>query len=680
MAKAIVTQHPIRMIFELLSLMLAIAPAEFSATVEADTVPSESASSTEITARDIASVPIRTAEDALRLVPGLTLVQHGGEGKGYQFFLRGFDALHGSDLEITVDDIPWNEWSNVHAQGYLDLGIVIPELVRRVHVIKGPFTTDQGAFAMAGSARYQLGVDPQDRGFRTQYLAGTTNRHRLLAGWSPRNGTGDDFVVLEATHDDGFGQNRNINRGTLNARHVVFDSIRFGSLSVMGLGGASHFGLPGAVRNDDLASGRMGFYDSYDDAGAGTSARGVVSVNYVLTRGQHRLSAVAYGGYRHLDLVENFTGFLEDPGNGDRRHQTHDAWSWGLRGRYEWNMMPSLKFHGAAGLHGEQFSQASVHVGKSLETIDVQRNLQGLQTLLFAHGGFHYQPVRRLRVNAGVRLDTILAHVNDHTVDEPSTGGARFVASPRITASLRMRDNVTGFVAYGRGYRPPEARSLTSYTPARTGIVEEIVAKTQGSVTVADSMETGFRYTPSLWLGTSLAGFATFIARESIYDHVSGLSLELNGTRRLGAEWVVWSDPFPWMRISADVTYTHARFTGSGNPVPFAPWLVGGASVVVQHPSGFQAGLRFLGLAPRTLPHDAKSASLMMLDASIGYRYRGWFVQVQIENIANMQLREGEYHYPSGWPTQASRSELPAIHVVAGPPLNARFMVGWSGI
>lgn len=38
----------------------------------------------------------QTVEEALRLVPGLVIAQHGTEGKGHQIYLRGFDALHGS--------------------------------------------------------------------------------------------------------------------------------------------------------------------------------------------------------------------------------------------------------------------------------------------------------------------------------------------------------------------------------------------------------------------------------------------------------------------------------------------------------------------------------------------------------------------------------------------------------
>src|SRR5690349_8315783 len=41
----------------------------------------QSASRATITERQIEAAPIRTADDALRLTPGITLVQHGSEGK-----------------------------------------------------------------------------------------------------------------------------------------------------------------------------------------------------------------------------------------------------------------------------------------------------------------------------------------------------------------------------------------------------------------------------------------------------------------------------------------------------------------------------------------------------------------------------------------------------------------------
>jgi iron complex outermembrane recepter protein len=174
----------------------------------------------------------------------------------------------------------------------------------------------------------------------------------------------------------------------------------------------------------------------------------------------------------------------------------------------------------------------------------------------------------------------------------------------------------------------------------------------------------------------SLAGFATLIKRESVFAHVSGINLELNSTRRLGAELVLCSDPTGWLSLGAEGTFVDARFVESGNPVPLAPRLLGGCRAVPTHPEGFRGGLRFLAVAPRTLPHGARGAGLTTLDATLGYHWRWLRVDLEIENILDQQLREGEYHYASHWRPGDEPSGLPVLHYAAGPPLNARLTMG----
>ncbi|MBS1665234.1 MAG: carboxypeptidase-like regulatory domain-containing protein, partial [Bacteroidetes bacterium] len=57
---------------------------------------------------DLNLLPVRSAQDLLRLVPGLFIAQHQGGGKAEQIFIRGFDADHGTDVNITVDGMPVN--------------------------------------------------------------------------------------------------------------------------------------------------------------------------------------------------------------------------------------------------------------------------------------------------------------------------------------------------------------------------------------------------------------------------------------------------------------------------------------------------------------------------------------------------------------------------------------------
>ena len=61
-----------------------------------------------LAAVDIMLRPVNTSQDVLRIVPGLFIAQHAGGGKAEQIFLRGFDIDHGTDIQVSVDNIPVN--------------------------------------------------------------------------------------------------------------------------------------------------------------------------------------------------------------------------------------------------------------------------------------------------------------------------------------------------------------------------------------------------------------------------------------------------------------------------------------------------------------------------------------------------------------------------------------------
>ena len=119
------------------------------ATVVRGTRPAQSASEVTIGRDILDTAPRKNAVDVLRVVPGLVASQHSGEGKAQQLFLRGFDALHGQDVELNVGGLPVNEVSHIHALGYADTNFVIPELVQSLEVTEGSYRAFQGDFAVA---------------------------------------------------------------------------------------------------------------------------------------------------------------------------------------------------------------------------------------------------------------------------------------------------------------------------------------------------------------------------------------------------------------------------------------------------------------------------------------------------------------------------------------------------
>src|SRR6187431_504302 len=113
--------------------------------------PLSAASSSAVRDRDFELRPIASVQDILRVTPGLVVVQHAGGGKANQYFLRGFDADHGTDLLLMIDGVPINMVSHGHGQGFADTNFIIPEVVERVEITKGPYFVSQGDLATAGA-------------------------------------------------------------------------------------------------------------------------------------------------------------------------------------------------------------------------------------------------------------------------------------------------------------------------------------------------------------------------------------------------------------------------------------------------------------------------------------------------------------------------------------------------
>src|SRR5204862_1354523 len=113
--------------------------------------PISAASSFAVQDREFALRPIGSVQDILQVTPGLVLVQHSGGGKANQYFLRGFDSDHGTDLALSIDGVPVNMVSHAHGQGFADTNFIIPEVVERVQITKGPYFANQGDFATAGA-------------------------------------------------------------------------------------------------------------------------------------------------------------------------------------------------------------------------------------------------------------------------------------------------------------------------------------------------------------------------------------------------------------------------------------------------------------------------------------------------------------------------------------------------
>ena len=114
------------------------------------TVPSMASQMT-VSGADLNARPVARPGEIVEAAPGLIVTQHSGEGKANQYFLRGYNLDHGTDLAITVDDVPVNMRTHAHGQGYADLNWLMPETINALEVRKGPYFADEGDFSLVGS-------------------------------------------------------------------------------------------------------------------------------------------------------------------------------------------------------------------------------------------------------------------------------------------------------------------------------------------------------------------------------------------------------------------------------------------------------------------------------------------------------------------------------------------------
>lgn len=101
------------------------------------------ASVTVITAEDLERLQIRTVGDALRLVPGLTVLQSGSPGSTTSVGIRG---AQGSQIQVLVDGVRIKSTTT----GTAEFADLTTDDVDRIEVLRGPQSTLYGADAIGG--------------------------------------------------------------------------------------------------------------------------------------------------------------------------------------------------------------------------------------------------------------------------------------------------------------------------------------------------------------------------------------------------------------------------------------------------------------------------------------------------------------------------------------------------
>lgn len=659
-----------------------------SAGVRSDTVrvsgtaPPRSASEVVKGREVIAAAPHRTASDALAVVPGVFVTQHSGEGKAHQIFLRGFDAVHGQDLELWVGGIPVNEVSNVHGQGYADLHYVMPEVLRDVTAQPGTFDPRQGDFAVAGTVRMRLGYP--EPGVTAKGMLGSFGSRRLFLAWHPKDASEETFAAFETYQTDGFGPNRAARRASAIAQgtHDFSDGT---SIRVLGGAYAGRFDSAGVVLARDVESGRIERFATYDPKQGGDSAKTQILVELHRDDDAQRWSVAPFVVFRSLSLRQNFTGYLADAQRGgrdrlgsDNSQQIDERVTVGMTASYRKSLrLFSPRDAVEVGVYGRHdiVTQSQRRLSevddRPTETL-VDADVRGTNGAGYLDLSVH--PLSRVAVRGGIRADALAfaatdrvdARGNDVPGQKRSAQGLHL--GKKATVDVAATTGLHLLASYGEGFRSPQARSL--------GGGERTV------FTEVKSYEVGARAALGRTLTGSLAAFHTRLTDDLVFDPGTARNERVPGTARTGVAADVLVRAGENFLLSSSATYTRATFTstggiyGEGDLLPYVPQLV------LRTDAGYKrkvarlfdrdlearVGCGLEGLAGRPLPYGDTGKNVALVDAGIGARLREVELSLDVFNVLDSRWYDGQFVYASNFARQETPSLVPGRLVTIGPP------------
>ena len=635
--------------------------------------PPESSSEATLDRQAIDAAGVRSAQDLLRTMSGLQLSQHGSEGKAAQFFVRGFDAAHGTDITIGVDGLAFNEPSHIHGHGYADIGTVIPEAVHSVRLRKGAFELDQGNLSTAADVDYRLGVPEALRGSAAGGDLGWPGRGRLWGVVAPVEGDERDVLAAEVVADAGAYENRGTERAGVIGQHTIGDWRVRGALS------GARFGLPGALPLAMIDDGQVGREESLTPDTGGTSMQAWLGAVYEGQRDRldHQTSLDVRA--RQFDGRENFTGRLHDATYGDERHEFQRGLSvvGAHRGRLELSDDWAGVWHAGGG--GDWFDQFDDGVDEQGEPHRRHRGGTGLQGQVHLAPGIEGWVTDWLELRGGVRLEALSFHFREDEQLGADRGSELLgVIAPRARVMMYAGDDWTITAAGGRGFRGPQARVFAGDTEEFDFQMDATdVRAARGNITVVDGAEAGVMFSPDRQLQLSATAFGHYSGAEFVYDHVSRLNVDLGATRRIGAELAAQYAPKEWLRMQGHITAVDARFVDNGEPIPFAAPLEAGMMVFGQGPANSFGGVQWRAVGPQPLPFGAESAGWQLVDAHVGWKHQGWELRLNVDNVFGAEWNEGVYHFASDFDGDKETTPLPTTHVVVGHPRSLRMQVSY---
>jgi hypothetical protein len=604
-----------------------------------------------ITAKEIDRRPFQRAGEILETVPGVIVSQHSGEGKANQYYLRGFNLDHGTDIGITVAGVPVNMPTHAHGQGYADANFLIPELVSAVQYKKGPYYAEEGDFASAGAVNVNY-VNVLEKPVAA-VQGGSAGFGRALYAASPNVGGGFLLYALEAGRNDGpwvrpddFRKLNGILRYTRGGQS--------GGFSITGMAYDARWSSTDQIPQRAVSDGLLSRFGLIDPSDGGKTSRYSLESEWQRNSSSSLTQAAAYAVKYRLNLFSDFTYFLDDPVNGDQFEQADDRVVSGLRASHRWlarwggvaaeNVAGVQVRHDDAGNVGLYHTRDRVR----LDTIRQDR-VKETSAAVYAQSTLQWSPW--LRTIAGLRADRFRFDVRS---GDPRNSGREdaSLVSPKLTMIFGPWRNTELYANAGSGFHSNDARGATIRVDPATGEPADRVTplvRTKGA-------ELGLRTTPVPRVHLTAALWGLDMASELLFVGDAGSTEASRPSRRMGVELVAFYNLRSWLAVDADYAYSRGRFRDadpSGDRIPGAVEGVASAGLNLMDFGRLSGELRYRYFGPRPLIEDdsIRSDASNLVNARLGWhltpRVR---LDVDVFNLLDAKVSDVDYFYASRLP------------------------------
>mgnify|MGYP000346574156 FL=1 len=585
--------------------------------------------------------------ELLEAIPGVIVSQHSGEGKANQFYLRGFNLDHGTDLRTTLDDMPVNQRSHSHGQGWTDLNFLIPELAARMDYKKGPYSSTTGDFSSAGSAAITYANRLRQSIFSS--TVGEHNYQRALLAASPDFADGSLLYALELMHKDGpFVQPENFKKVNAVLRYSEGFANNGFNLSAMAYRGS--WNATDQIPLRAVENGSLNRFDAIDHSDGGQAYRYSLSGVWRRTNNDDASKLNVYLIQQQLDLFSNFTYFMDDPLNGDQFSQPDQRVTSGVNASHTWHS--HLYGNNTDFTLGTQIQHDNIFNGlnktreRQLLSSVRQDHIKEFSAALYADMSTRWSEY--FRSNVGLRFDRYQLQVRSDRRENSGKTNDQLL-SPSASLVFCPWKQSEFYLNVGRGFHSNDARATLTRIDPQSLQASEV----SPGLVRSNGQEIGLRSEWLPGLQSSVSLYRLDFDSELNFVGDAGTTEAGRPSRRHGVEISTSYQANNWLSLDLDAAYARARYRDGDRASQYVVGAVEGVaqlSATVEKLGAWSGALRLRYFGPRALTEDnqVRSRPSSTVNGRISYK---WSSSVKLElegfNLGNRRDSAIDYYYAS---------------------------------